>query len=296
MKQDELAPLFGLYGEAIEAPTPGFVHIEDVAARSRALDWRIESHRHGNLFQVLCIFDGAAEVRFDDHVRALTDGSVITIPPGVVHAFLFTPGTEGVVLTAAEELLDATGEFAYLESVLQAPQLIRFDTGGELFAQLRSHLKFIAAEFDRPQTGHGVILTSLVKVALTIVARRVEETRLDLAAGGADSKILKGFRDLLERNYAKQWSIETYADALHTSVSSLNRRCKRYLGFTAKTILQNRILLAAKRRLIYTREPVEQIAYSLGYTDPAYFSRFFRKWEGVPPGKYRQNAARRTLG
>lgn len=296
MKQDELAPLFGLYGEAIEAPAPGFVHIEDVAARSRALDWRIESHRHGNLFQVLCIFDGAAEVRFDDHVRALTDGSVITIPPGVVHAFLFTPATEGVVLTVAEELLDATGEFAYLESVLLAPQLIRFDTDDDLFAQLRAHLRFIAAEFDRPQSGHSVVLTSLVKVALTIIARQAEETRLDLAAGGSDSKILKGFRDLLERNYAKQWSIEAYADALNTSVSSLNRRCKRYLGLTAKSILQNRVLLAAKRRLIYTRAPVEQIAWSLGFTDPAYFSRFFRKWEGVPPGRYRQNAAERTTG
>lgn len=286
---EDIAPLFGLYGEAIRAPEPGFVHIEDVAARSSALDWRIESHRHANLFQLLCIFDGAAEVRFDDHVRALTSGSVITIPPGVVHAFRFTPGTEGVVMTIADELLTAD-QISHFESAMRAPQLVRFDSFDTTFEQLKSHLQAISQEFSRPNTGHGMMLTSLVTIALTIVVRRAEESRLDIAAGGPDSRILKGFRRLIEENFRQQWTIEDYAAALNTSVSSLNRRCKRYLGLTAKTIIQNRVLLEAKRKLIYTREPVENIGYSLGFRDPAYFSRFFRKWEGTPPGQYRRAA------
>ena len=82
-------PLFGLYGESSGSPEPGFVHIEDVASRSRALDWRIEAHRHAHLFQVLSIHDGFSEVRFDDTVCSLTNGAVIAIPPGVVHSFRF---------------------------------------------------------------------------------------------------------------------------------------------------------------------------------------------------------------
>jgi AraC family transcriptional activator of pobA len=48
------------------------------------------------------------------------------------------------------------------------------------------------------------------------------------------------------------------------------------------------VLLEAKRKLIYTQYPLDQIAYTLGFKDPAYFSRFFKKLEGVAPSVYRQ--------
>lgn len=287
---EEIAPLFGLYGEAIQVLEPGYVHIEDVAARSRALDWRIESHRHANLFQVLCIFDGESEVQFDDHVRSLTSGSVITIPLGVVHAFRFAPGTEGAVLTIVDEALREDVELAHFESLMRTPQLVTFERSSEHFQQLRHHLHAIAAEFEQASTGHSLMLTSLVRIVLTMLVRRLEETRLIVTAGRSDSEILKRFRKLLEQHYATQWSVARYASELNTSVSSLNRRCKRYVGLTAKSIIQNRVLMEAKRKLLYTREPVEQIAYSLGFSDPAYFSRFFSKWERVPPGEYRRSA------
>jgi AraC family transcriptional activator of pobA len=291
LKHTDPAPLFGLYGEAIETLEPGYVHIEDVEARSRALDWRIESHRHANLFQVLCIFDGASDVQFDDHVRSLTSGSVITIPLGVVHAFRFAPGTEGTVLTIADEALREDVKLAHFESLMRTPQLIEFDPASTLFRQLSFQLTAIAEEFGRASTGHGLMLTSLVRVVLTMLVRRLEETRLVVAAGRSGSELLKGFRALLEEHYAANWSVTRYAAELNTSVSSLNRRCKRYVGMTAKSIIQTRVLMEAKRKLLYTREPIEQIAFTLGFSDPAYFSRFFSKWEQIPPGAYRRAGA-----
>ena len=289
MNQDQPAPLFGLYGEAIQALEPGFVHIEDIEARSRALDWRIDSHRHANLFQVLCIFEGESEVRLDDHVHSLRNGSVITIPLGVVHAFRFAPGTEGAVLTIAEEILAESPEHSHFEPLMRAPQLIGFEPSDKQFRQLGDQLSAIAGELERASTGHNLMLISLVRIVLTILVRRLEETRLNVTAGRFTSEILREFRKLLEQHYATPWSVARYAEELNTSVSSLNRRCKRYVGFTAKSIIQNRVLLEAKRRLLYTREPVESVAWSLGFNDPAYFSRFFSKQEGIPPGEYRRS-------
>jgi AraC family transcriptional activator of pobA len=139
------------------------------------------------------------------------------------------------------------------------------------------------------------MLSSLVKIVLTMLVRRLEETRLNVNANQLDSEMLRGFRKLLEQHYAEKWPVARYAAALKTSVSSLNRRCRLYVGLTAKALIQNRVLLEAKRRLLYTREPVEHIAYSLGFNDPAYFSRFFSKWEGIPPGQYRGAALARRL-
>jgi AraC family transcriptional activator of pobA len=290
MEYEETAPLFGLYGDPIQALEPGFVHIEDVAVRSRALDWRIASHRHANLLQVLSIFDGSAKVQFDDHFRTLDSGSVIVIPPGVVHAFRFQPVTKGAVLTIADEMLREDGELAHIEALQQAPQVIAFEPSESQLDLLRHYLEAIANELKNPATGRHLMLGSLIRIVLTLLVRRLEETRLTVAAGIEDSKILTGFRRLVELHYASQWPVSRYAAALNTSISSLNRRCRRYVGLTAKSIIQNRVLMEAKRRLIYTREPVESVAFSLGFNDPAYFSRFFRKWERVPPGQYRRSA------
>ncbi len=281
-------PLFGLYGESSGSPEPGFVHIEDVASRSRALDWRIEAHRHAHLFQVLSIHDGFSEVRFDDTVCSLTNGAVIAIPPGVVHSFRFAPGTEGVVLTIADAVLREVDAGRHLAAFIGAPELIELDPESALFSQLKEHLRQIKREFERPGTGHALMLSSLVKIVLTLLVRHWEETHLRLSGNRSDSEMLRSFQELLEDNYADQWPVQRYAAALNTSVSSLNRRCLRYVGMTAKSIVQDRVLVEAKRKLIYTREPVEHIAFSLGFRDPAYFSRFFKKSEGLPPGEYRR--------
>jgi AraC family transcriptional activator of pobA len=289
-------PLFGLYGESSVGPEPEFVHIEDVAARSRKLDWRIEAHRHGNLFQILCVYDGRSDLLLDEDSYSLASGSVVTIPPRVVHAFRFEPGTKGVVLTVAETLFGDAGNRSSehrFEQLIESAQLIQFKCRSRLFRQLQSYLGLIAQEFRRPDAGHQVMLESLVKIVMTMLVRRLDETRLQKFANRSDSAMLMRFQTLVERHYSSQWPVHQYAAALNTSESSLNRRCKQYVGLTAKAIIQNRVIVEAKRKLIYTREPVDHVAYALGFKDPAYFSRFFKKLESVPPGEYRRSAMNR---
>lgn len=97
------------------------------------------------------------------------------------------------------------------------------------------------------------------------------------------------YRQMVERSYQQHRHIVEYADALNVSLSTLNRACHHYMGMSAKQFLQVRLHIEAKRRLMYTHETLEQIAYVLGYSDPAYFSRAFKMREGIPPGKFRQN-------
>lgn len=290
MRNATTVPLFGLYGESNLAPEPGFVHIEDVADRSRALDWRIDPHRHANLFQVLCIFEGFADVELDASRTQLGPNGVLTVPTGVIHAFRFDPGTEGAVLTIAETVMRETAGGTCLAPLMTAPQRIDFDRENALFRQICGHLNLIAHELRQPGIGHALMLGSLVRIVLTGLVRRLEEEQLHDGKFHSDSGLLRGFQRLLEENFARQWPVQRYAAALNTSVSSLSRRCRHYVGMTPKAIIRNRVLVEAKRKLIYTREPVEHVAYSLGFRDPAYFSRFFRKSEGMAPGEYRKSS------
>jgi len=284
-------PHFGLYGESIVSNDPGFVHIEDIAARSEENGWLIKPHRHNNMFQILCMVDGQLELQLDEHNHSLAGGWVITVPPGVVHGFRFRPNTEGAVLTLAEPLLTA-GRYQrsrrYFGELIGTPHIIEFQRQSVLFDQLLQYLGLIARECKQSQTGYEFMLEWLVGMVLVALKRQFDQQRLQTTVSVPSHKLLKGFRTLLEDNYRKHWKVQQYAAALHTSVSSLNRLCKESFGITAKSVVQNRVLIEIKRQLIYTQIPLDHIAYSLGFKDPAYFSRYFKKLEGLPPSRYRE--------
>ena len=284
-------PHFGLYGESSVSRDPGFVHIEDIAARSREVGWRIKPHRHSNLFQVLCVFRGRLEVQLDEKSRSLAGGWAITIPPGVVHGFRFQPDTDGAVLTLAEPLMVDDGyqqSRRYFDDLTRTAQTIEFPDKSVLFDQLRNCLNLLAAEFQRAETGYQQMLEWQVKMVLMTLKRQFDHKRYQASVNKPNSEVIGKFRELLERNFCEQWNVQQYAVALHTSVSTLNRRCTECVGSSAKAIIQNRVMIEAKRKLIYTQYPLDRIAHTLGFKDPAYFSRFFKRVEGVPPVDYRR--------
>ncbi len=287
----EVIPHFGLYGESFVSKDPGFVHIEDIAARSEENGWLIKPHRHNNMFQFLCMFDGQLELQLDDQHHLLTGAWVITVPPGVVHGFRFRPNTLGAVLTLAEPLLTEERyqrSRQYFDELIRSPQTIKFDRQSSLFEQLQEYLDLVAREFHQSQTGYKHMMEWLVGMVLVTLKRQFDQQQLQDHFSAPGNKMLKGFRALLEENFRMHWQVQQYADALHTSVSSLNRLCRQSVGITAKAVVQNRVLLELKRQLIYTQIPLDQIAYNLGFRDPAYFSRFFKRLEGIPPSQYRE--------
>ena len=284
-------PRFALYGDEGNQLQPEFVHIEDIADRSKKHDWTIKPHRHGKLFQLLFLDNGAAELRLDEETHQLKGHWIITIPPGAVHGFCFPADTRGKVLTMVDTLLEGhepqiQGHFNQL---LEQPLRIQFDPKSVLFSQLVQTFSNISQEIRAAQHSQNQMLNCLVKMLLITITRQIENNPQQ----GQDSQnarklMINRFKQLLEDHYLQHWTVQQYADALNTSTSSLNRLCSDISGITAKEIIQNRLLIEIKRRLIYTQLPLDSIAYALGYKDPSYFSRFFKRHEGISPGLYRQ--------
>ncbi len=98
-------PNYGLYGEPHDSAAAIGIHIEEIVERSRGQNWIIKPHRHGKLFQILCIFDDEATIQLDERHYQIEGWSLVTIPIGVVHGFSFRPDSEGVVITLSEETL-----------------------------------------------------------------------------------------------------------------------------------------------------------------------------------------------
>lgn len=290
MKKNTKIPKFDLYGEEKNRSQPELVHIEKISERSRKNDWKIKPHRHGKLYQVLVLYNGNTRVCLDDKNHNLIGNWIICIPAGTVHGFYFPAETKGEVLTMDEALIlaDEPQLQPYLESLLNQPQLIQFKETDALFKQIQQHLNLIRKEINNSEQGHTLMLNWLVKMILINLKRQFDNHPQQGQNKNKQKKImLNNFRQMLEENYRLHWNVQQYAEALHTSTSSLNRLCLEHIGHTAKTIIQDRLLIEIKRRLIYTREALDSIAYSLGFKDPSYFSRFFKKLEALSPSEYR---------
>src|SRR5262249_16262799 len=106
-----------------------------------------------------------------------------------------------------------------------------------------------------------------------------------------DMHKLRSFKELIESSLLKHWPVARYAAQLGISETSLNRLCRRLCGVTAFSMIQQRLALEARRRLLYVGLSVNAIAAELGFKDPAYLSRFFRRHCGLAPHEFRRRHA-----
>ncbi|MBR9910127.1 MAG: helix-turn-helix domain-containing protein [Gammaproteobacteria bacterium] len=152
------------------------------------------------------------------------------------------------------------------------------------------YVQLIRQEFENFNADREQALALLSKLALLALSRQLQQNRIETGSGHKDSLLLSRFRALVEEHYRAHWSVTQYTQALHVSPSTLSRACHEYFAESPKSIIQQRLLGEAKRRLVYTRQSNEEIAYTLGFKDHAYFARFFKKLEGTTPGEYRKRA------
>ena len=101
---------------------------------------------------------------------------------------------------------------------------------------------------------------------------------------------MEQFIYLVEKNYLTLHKPADYADLLSMSVNNLSKKCQRYFGKSTSLMIQERLVLEAKKKLHLTRQSVKEIAFALNFSDEFYFSRFFKKFTGVSPHAFREQA------
>ena len=280
-------PQFALYGEQNRNANAEFVHIELIETRSRLYDWHIGSHTHPGLFQVLFLLGGKVRASIGDTVWQRSGPVAITIHPSVVHGFDFAPEAHGYVLTVDQNVIfsAAHGQGDLYSSLFVQPLAI--DLHG-IHQRLVALLENLSMEAAWPEYGHTLMLEWLARSALLLLVRAQAETRLADQSGRSDFELFSRFRAEVEQHYKEQWQVGQYADVLHVTPTRLNRLCLKLSGQSAFDLTQDRLMLEACRKLTYLPASIASIAYELGFQDPAYFSRLFKKRMGATPKDFRQ--------
>ncbi|MBV5313017.1 MAG: helix-turn-helix domain-containing protein [Prolixibacteraceae bacterium] len=107
-----------------------------------------------------------------------------------------------------------------------------------------------------------------------------------------DTTIIK-FKQLIEENFTREKNVSPYAEMLNMNPSCLNELTKRTTGITAGELIRNRVIDETKKLLYSSSMSGKEIAFELGFDDPAYFSRFFRKYTGTTLKGFRDHSRKK---
>ncbi|HSM19910.1 MAG TPA: helix-turn-helix domain-containing protein [Hyphomicrobiales bacterium] len=285
-------PQFHLYGEAAEDQAYDFIHAEPLTARSAVNDWVIAPHSHRYLHQIMYVAVGGGAFTAETETVTFGDNTLIVLAPTVVHSFRFEPESEGIVISFTEDVIrdiaDRQGTLTTRLAAAERATVIPLSERKRA-ARITGLARDILDELKLGRSGAQIAMRSYLALLI------VEIARLDLPApglqGGKPSALdetVARLRELVEDNFRTTRNLSTYADWLAMTPDRLNDHCKKVAGVTAGHLVRQRLLVEAKRQLIFTGQSVSEIAYSLNFSDPSYFSRFFRKYTGQTPQQFRE--------
>lgn len=179
-------------------------------------------------------------------------------------------------------------------NVLQLP-MIQLAT--EESNKVKESLREIQDEMDLADSSTEEMLRIYLKKLIIFSTRIWKKQNLENKISSnipLDVDLFRNFSQLIEIHYRSKHSVSDYADLLEISPKILTTKFKKLNLENPNEYIKNRIILEAKRLLIYTSLSIKEIAYTLGYDDPAYFNRFFVQRMGQSPLNFRNENSKNT--
>ncbi len=142
-------------------------------------------------------------------------------------------------------------------------------------------------EFQQEETAQYDMLQAYLKQFI-VLSVRIKKEDFNIK-DDPQTKLFKDFSLLVDLNFKQEHSVTYYAERLGLSPKSITKHFQKNGSASPSDYIKNRVLLEAKRQLIYTDDSVKQIAYDLGFNDPAYFTRFFTKSAQKSPLQFKKD-------
>ena len=253
-----------------------------------------EGHRQ-EYYEIVWLKRGSGVHEIDTVNYAYSGSVLFMLSPGQLHRIFPQEKAEGYVVKFLPALFsDAKDLDEYLVKTMlfdniQAEPVIKLNASVHLM--IEDVLQKMEAEFNNNETDREKVMLAYLKILIIHINRlkkiNVSQGQLNV---NIDFSIFQRYKQEVEKYFQSQHSVEGYASALGTKTRTLNNLAKKYAGKTAGDIIASRIVLEAKRALYYNTLTVKEIGFKLGFEDPAYFTRFFKKHTGLAPHEFKRKA------
>jgi AraC family transcriptional activator of pobA len=271
-------------------PKPsGNFTIRDITPLLLDNDMVQELHRH-DFYYILIIKKGTGQHEIDFTNYEIAGHTIFMMRPGQVHSLNLKAKSTGYLIQFKTDFLYSHNS-ASQNHLTKLIQYNLYNLEPEGFNKIEGILLEALKEYTDKAKGYQEVLKANLSIFLIeLLRQRHEKVMPPVASTPYAQEKLEHFLELVETNITTQKQVSQYTDLLHLSSYQLSAITKTLLNKTPSEIINDYIILEAKRQLLATSNQVSQIAYHLGYEDASYFTRFFKKHTGLSPESFRQNS------
>lgn len=246
--------------------------------------------------QFFLIENGNGNALIDNEEFKVFSGTLVVIPANCLYQLKLKPGSDGFMFSGSELFLRTqvaqtlfTTPASFWESYYKPNTYDNFV--GQQYAKKR---KQVISEISRAVRRFGLGCDAAVMAYIFVLL--TEDTIPNLLSGMASVpkfdpssiNILYQYQTMIEKHFREHLAIEDYCRMLSMSQIKLIDTCKQFSGFTPLELVHKRLILEAKRDLLNSSKTINEITFELGFSDSAYFSRFFKKQTGISPTHFRK--------
>ncbi|MDF1864663.1 MAG: helix-turn-helix transcriptional regulator [Saprospiraceae bacterium] len=249
-----------------------------------------EPHRH-DYFIILFVKSAKGKHIIDFNEFDLADRQIWFISPGQVHQIIEEQKSYGSAITFSQQFMIENGIDKHFIDDLYLFQNFGFTPPLSLniqaFENISSLINNIWKDVHSDKKFKYQAIGAWLKLALIecySLCELGQESNTQKVQ--ASVTLLKNFKSILEKKYQTWHKVNQYAQQLNISSDYLNASIKSLTGKSVKEQIQNRIIVAAKQLLLFSGLTTKEIAYELGFSEPANFSQFFKKCTGISPSKF----------
>ena len=225
-----------------------------------------DPHKH-DFYLILYITKGGGEHTIDFKTYNALPGSFFVMTPGQVHSWKLAAGTDGFIIFFGNKFIEFPSN----------PHIRPRDT---------NTLDVIVKEMFKEER------TNIRLAWLDVLLLKLSTYYPEDGAVNATTFKIRKLEQLIDKNFLKLKKPADYANLMHLSPAYLNNLCKKHLGKTLSDLINERIVLEAKRLFAYTDLNVAQVSNKLRFSEPSYFVRFFRKNTGATPDQFKESTIR----
>lgn len=276
----------------IDAP----IHYESIDNLAVFFGRDMPVHRHAQYFQIYYIEAGDINFHIDDKLFQVKGPALFFTPPAIPHSFQIIKDTNGHVLAIRQSIIwDLMKRGLQLDSELNLNRGICLTAKNmEIKQEKQSHLiqqllENIKDEWLTSSAAKALVMENFVYLLIIQIARLSSREVESSLVNNEDLRLFHRFNHEIEIHLHEHWHLSDYTKSIGVSESRLYQICRRISNSSPKKIIRERLLQEVKRMLTFSNLSSNKIAYELGFSDPAYFSRFFKTQTGMTPHIYRKN-------
>ncbi len=247
-----------------------------------------------NYYSVIWVKKGSGKLKANFSEYDFTEDSLFAFSPYQPFMFTAEENIEGIVLSFHPDfycihhhLEEVSCRGVMFNNIYQKPFVMLDDAAKSTLAMLVTQIE---TEMDHPTVAQHEALVSYMKLFLIVGSRLKNEQNAEEVKIVSTSKepfLLQNLKLYIEQHFKTKHTASDYASMLNISAKALAKVAKSHFNKTLSHLINERIIIEAKRELFITNKTIKEIAYELGYEDEFYFSRFFKINVDISPQMYR---------